>query len=193
MTKVESLDRRKKRTRKLLKDALISLLIEKDFQSITVQDITNVADLNRATFYAHYHDKHDFLQQLTDDILNEFEEIIMHYSEDNSAVESAQQSYDTYVGVFEHFKQHADFYKIMMSPKGVPGFFRRLLDILHTAADRGYIRLQLDESQLTVPQDIIKGYISSAYLGVIVHWLKSGMPYTSEYMAEKLAYILSRK
>lgn len=51
-------DPRVKRTRKLLQDAFMSLLAEKSFQAISVQEITEQATLNRATFYAHFEDKY---------------------------------------------------------------------------------------------------------------------------------------
>lgn len=54
-------DPRIKRTRKLLNQAFLELLNEKGFQSITIQDITDRAEVNRATFYAHYEDKYDLL------------------------------------------------------------------------------------------------------------------------------------
>jgi AcrR family transcriptional regulator len=51
------LDPRVRRTRQLLQDALLALLAEKRFEAITVQDITERATLNHATFYAHFADK----------------------------------------------------------------------------------------------------------------------------------------
>ena len=51
-------DPRVKRTRKLLQDAFMSLLAEKSFQAISVQEIAEQATLNRATFYAHFEDKY---------------------------------------------------------------------------------------------------------------------------------------
>ncbi len=53
----EILDPRVRRTRKLLQEALRSLFVEKPFASISIQDITERATVNRATFYAHYKDK----------------------------------------------------------------------------------------------------------------------------------------
>jgi AcrR family transcriptional regulator len=50
-------DPRVTRTRRLLVQAFIDLLQEKDFQSITIQDIANRATVNRVTFYAHFQDK----------------------------------------------------------------------------------------------------------------------------------------
>src|ERR1700676_2849550 len=60
----ERLDPRIRRTRHLLQDALKRLLEEKEFDKITIQDITEIATLNRATFYAHYPDKFALLEQL---------------------------------------------------------------------------------------------------------------------------------
>ena len=59
----ERLDPRVKRTRSLILAAFDELLPEKGFQSLTVQDITNKAEINRATFYAHFADKYDLLDQ----------------------------------------------------------------------------------------------------------------------------------
>src|SRR5580693_605869 len=60
----EKLDPRIRRTRGLLQAALKRLLEEREFDDITVQDITEAATLNRATFYAHYPDKFALLEEL---------------------------------------------------------------------------------------------------------------------------------
>lgn len=58
----EIVDPRIRRTRKLLQQALGKLLETKDFDTISVQDITDAATLNRATFYDHYADKSALLE-----------------------------------------------------------------------------------------------------------------------------------
>jgi AcrR family transcriptional regulator len=60
----ERLDPRIRRTRRLLQEALKRLLEEKEFDKLTVQEITEAATLNRATFYAHYPDKFALLEEL---------------------------------------------------------------------------------------------------------------------------------
>ena len=60
-SKEENLDPRVKRTRKLILRAFDSLLAEKGFEMISVQDVTNKAEINRATFYAHFPDKYALL------------------------------------------------------------------------------------------------------------------------------------
>ena len=64
MQRCEQLDPRIRRTRQLLLEALKRLLEEKEFDKISIQDITEAATLNRATFYAHYPDKFALLEQL---------------------------------------------------------------------------------------------------------------------------------
>lgn len=59
----ENPDRRVRKTRKLLKECLIRLLKEKRVQDITVRELTDMADLNRGTFYLHYKDVFDLLEK----------------------------------------------------------------------------------------------------------------------------------
>src|SRR3954463_709578 len=59
--KTEKNDRRSNRTRELLSGALVELMLEKHYDTITVQDILDRADIGRSTFYAHYTDKEDLL------------------------------------------------------------------------------------------------------------------------------------
>jgi AcrR family transcriptional regulator len=61
---MEKLDRRSQRSRRVITDALLDLLMEKKFNEITIQEITDTADVGRATFYLHYHNKEECLMQL---------------------------------------------------------------------------------------------------------------------------------
>ena len=61
LSKIEKVDPRVLRTRKLLLDAFLSVMYEKGFDEVTIQDITDRATVNRATFYAHFSDKYALL------------------------------------------------------------------------------------------------------------------------------------
>ncbi|WP_063050290.1 TetR/AcrR family transcriptional regulator [Nocardia arthritidis] len=65
----DSADRRVRRTRALLHQALIELMIERAYDRITVRDILDRADVGRSTFYAHYRDKDDLLLRSSTDYL----------------------------------------------------------------------------------------------------------------------------
>lgn len=73
----ENLDPRVRRTRKLLKQAFIEIMSEKGFTAMTVQDIAERADINRATFYAHYTDKYELHDQM---FIERFRQQLVEYS-----------------------------------------------------------------------------------------------------------------
>ena len=83
----QKLDPRVKRTRILLEQAFMDVLREKGFQTITVQDITERAGVNRATFYAHFDDKYALLDHsIRQGFLQEIEKRMLHscrFSTDN--------------------------------------------------------------------------------------------------------------
>jgi AcrR family transcriptional regulator len=63
-TATEATDPRVLRSRRMLMDALARLLIQKQFEDISIQEIADEATLNRATFYLHYPDKNSLLQAM---------------------------------------------------------------------------------------------------------------------------------
>ena len=83
----EKLDPRVRRTRSLILQSFKSLLTEKNFESISVQDVTDKAQINRATFYAHFQDKYALLDySITQMFREEIEKRtlnVCHYSPDN--------------------------------------------------------------------------------------------------------------
>ena len=74
------MDRRVRKTRKLLKEALVALMTEKDFRKITVTELTKKADINRGTFYLHYFDIYDLLEEMENEALDYIKKIIEKYS-----------------------------------------------------------------------------------------------------------------
>ena len=77
-------DRRVRRTKKLLKESFIELMSEKQIKDITVKDLTEHADLNRGTFYLHYLDIYDLLNQLEDEVIENVSMMIQDFNFRNS-------------------------------------------------------------------------------------------------------------
>lgn len=73
-------DRRIRRTQKLLKESLLELMQQKEFKNISVKDITELADLNRGTFYLHYTDTYSLLQEMESEVLKDFQEMVIDCS-----------------------------------------------------------------------------------------------------------------
>ena len=70
-------DRRIKRTRYLLVHALTSLMLKKSIKDITVKELCESVDINRGTFYLHYKDIYDMLEQTEQGLLEQFEQVIL--------------------------------------------------------------------------------------------------------------------
>jgi AcrR family transcriptional regulator len=72
-------DRRVRRTKDQIKQALIKLLLTKDLKDITVSELTGRADINRGTFYLHYRDVMDLFRQVEGEMVEEFSRYIVSY------------------------------------------------------------------------------------------------------------------
>ncbi|RXZ82103.1 TetR/AcrR family transcriptional regulator [Paenibacillaceae bacterium] len=181
-------DPRIKRTLNLIRDAFISLMDEKGFDQITVQDITKRAEINRATFYRHYQDKYDLLEKIVDGMLNQFQSAFQLPSdfEVHHFVKDYDTPPDSFIRQFEHIANHFQFYKIMLGPNGLPGFSCRLETIIRDSLYRRSMIAQPIDNQVVIPREIIVRYVTSSHLGIIMFWLENDMPYTPKYMATQL-------
>ena len=109
MQKLDGLeDLRVRRTRKLLQQALIEGTVEKGFAALTVRDVTERAMVNRSTFYRHYLDKNDLLEQH----LNEIYEML---EEGSWLVE--KDRHEGLIELLKQIQQFPDFYRVVLSPQ----------------------------------------------------------------------------
>ncbi|HPO04378.1 MAG TPA: TetR/AcrR family transcriptional regulator [Bacillota bacterium] len=79
----ETIDRRVRKTKKQLSQALTNLLLEKDIKSISVKELTSLADVNRGTFYLHYRDIYDLYKQIQNEIYVELHGIFEKHLKNN--------------------------------------------------------------------------------------------------------------
>ncbi len=108
-----STDLRIKRTHKMLREALISLTLEKEFDAITVKDISERAMINRTTFYLHYEDKHDLLLRCMNEVFDGLESLSEPPPlEIKEGVVNEPPS--ALVAIFDHVAENAAFYRVMM-------------------------------------------------------------------------------
>ena len=168
-------DVRVRRTRKLLLTALMELTVQEGFDAVTVRAICEHATVNRATFYRHYLDKYDLLDQY----MNEVYDLL-----DRSQGETKLDSPPTgLVQMLEHLRGHADFYRGMLGPKGYPPFAEKIRLYIEK---RFRHSLPADTTPLNPgrpPFDLMLRAISNAGLGAILWWLEHDMPVSSEQMA----------
>ncbi|HEU0165580.1 MAG TPA: TetR/AcrR family transcriptional regulator, partial [Thermomicrobiales bacterium] len=117
-------DPRVRRTRRMLRDAALELVAERDFSDITISEITRRADINRATFYQHYIDKDDLIAQALDSLFDEFT------ASDRSFVATgADFSRDVtpppLIALFHHLSGRQELYRRLLGNGGSTAFARR--------------------------------------------------------------------
>jgi AcrR family transcriptional regulator len=184
--KIDYQDRRILKSKRAMKEALLSLMKENDLKDITISDIAREADLNRGTFYKHY--------QLTEDVWNEIiNEVIFDLTESfrepykNIEVLAVNELTTSVIKIFEHVAKYKDFYTLIVHSETLVGFQHRFCQILKELALKD-LSSSLPDSKIN--KDIHISYQSYAILGMIIEWINGDFKYSSSYMAEQLLEIL---
>jgi AcrR family transcriptional regulator len=110
---MSKVDRRILKSQEAIKKAFIELMSEKNFDDITIQDISDRANVSRRTIYLHYMDKYDLLDKLIEEHINELREICESTSETDSR--------DGSVSWFEYFERNYLFFSTMLALSFVAG------------------------------------------------------------------------
>lgn len=169
-------DRRSKRTRKLLSNALIALMMEKRYNKITVQDIIDRADVGRSTFYAHYQDKDDLLVSDFEDMLNGLEQ---HLGEDG---ETTSATFST-LAMFRHVGEHSELYKALIWG-GAGEFFFKKIQLHLSKRVEDHLATQITDQEVLPLLPVIANYLVGSFLTLIQWWIDNDRPYSPERMDE---------
>jgi len=183
MTKI---DRRIIRTKNEIKQAFFSLLSEKNFEAITVRDITERANINRGTFYLHYVDKYNLLEQYENEIFEKFNVILDEGAQlDLNITQFKHQRLPIMIQILQVFYEEADFLKLILGPHGDP-FFHEKMRQFFVRYFNTYLINRIDKSKLRFPIELTLAYNSNALLGVIMYWLQHDMQQSPEEIATML-------
>lgn len=119
-------DRRVRRTKKLLTQALTELMQKKQINEITVKELTDLADMNRGTFYLYYKDIFDMLEKLEDSMFESLDQIIA--LRENELVE--QQTMPILLALFRFIEENQEMVRVLLSPNGDMNFLHRLNNVV---------------------------------------------------------------
>jgi len=165
-------DPRAIRSKRVFKEAVVEILIEDpDISKLTVQKIAKRAELNRATFYLHFIDMNDLLKQVVYDI---FDDLSLKISQTLQIDDISNQ--EQLMTFLDYFYKHRKILAVLFEH---PGFKRKFHMML---TDLIVIRRDRDSAEITLSMDIL----ASSVLGIIMWWLKDGIHFSSEYIAEQI-------
>ncbi|KLU61105.1 DNA-binding transcriptional regulator EnvR [Peptococcaceae bacterium CEB3] len=182
----EAEDLRVRRTRKLLQEAMIELTIEKGFAGTTVRDITERAMVNRSTFYRHFSDKYDLMDQF----MHETYQLIGDQEESFQPGNECHTEYKAPVGLvslLKHVQTYSSFYRVMLGEKGDPSFTQKVLKYIERRFRHLLPNMGLPNKPTTLPVDLLVSYVSHAGVGAIVWWIENAQPCSPEQLASWLS------
>ena len=194
-------DRWVQKTRKLLQDALIELVAQQSYESVTIQEILDRANVGRSTFYAHFQDKDQLLHSILDRLNELFEQHnkrVLDAAKNVGGVDNADatHSLSPILSLFQFVGQNHRFFKAMLGNRGygifakpvydyvfahVHGIFTRpihddALAHLHTLLEKPISR----EKYGSLESEIAAHYFASALMGILVWWVEKDIPCPAE-------------
>jgi AcrR family transcriptional regulator len=174
---VKKTDRRSRRTRQSLNDALIRLILEKRYDSITVQDVIDRAGVARSTFYTHYRDKDDLFLQGWRSLLDMFARGIVWD-------DAGRRRFIPLLGLLLHVRDSHNFYMALVRSRKTAMLFRTGHAYLRESIERALSSWLADKPPPPLPVSLVADYVASEVMAVLRWWLDNDMPYTPERVTE---------
>ena len=182
---------RVRRTQKLLREALVELIEERDFESLTVGEITARAMVSRAAFYRNYADKYGLVEQI-------FAEAIDALLDAVGDLGTAHPT-ESWVRFFGHIAGYDRLYRALLGRKGSPWFAWKMRAALaDLIAQRGRLPHgpnaagfsgRPGQSAHSFPDDFAPDLVATLFVEAVTWWLENDMPYTPAEIATRTALL----
>jgi Transcriptional regulator len=161
-------DRRIRKTKKALREGLAELIIEKDLHKITVRELTDRADVHRATFYSHYKDVYDLYEQLENVVVDGLSTVIIN---------NKSSSYEElFKAIVDYVYDNSKLYYMLLNKNGNRNFRDRISDFL----EKRYIADWLEETSqnnITEEWHFFTRYHIQGCLAVVSRWAENDYAY----------------
>ncbi|BBI33892.1 TetR/AcrR family transcriptional regulator [Cohnella abietis] len=175
-------DRRIPKTKDAIHKALVELMTEKDFDNITINDISERANINRGTLYLHYSDKYDLLNKTIEYHLGNMLHLCVVANPENEGLDVLQ----SLLPVFQYFDENFLFYSSMLTNKGVTCFHDQLMQVI---INKLYERMEKGVMNQEFDREVLVQFMASAYVGAVEWWIKNNRPNPPEFMAQQVKNI----
>ncbi len=173
-------DRRVRRTKGLLQSSLLELMKTKPVNSITIKELVDFADINRSTFYLHYHSIYEILEEMEQDLLDQVCQVFDQYPDDYNE----EDSFPFISAMLRIVFDNMETCNILLSPKYDTGFTEKVQALLDQKV--------AERMQHVLGSDFkVSSYLSSFYIagcmGMLQTWQFDENRPSPEYMA-RLCY-----
>ena len=170
------MDRRIRRTHKLLVDALVTLALRDGYDAVTIRDITDFADISYSTFFRHYPDKDALFMSIIAEIIEELRALL-------DTRESPSVSGTI---IFQHVADNQALYRVLLgglsSNVMVQGVHQMIMDSI--------LKNQFVQPAALIPLEIAANHVAASALALVKWWLDHDMPYPPERMGAIYAALI---
>ncbi len=171
-------DRRVRRTKKLLTQALTELMQQKQVKEITVKELTDLADMNRGTFYLYYRDIFDMLESIENSLFRTLNDILARHEKENVVREAEPILRD----ILAFIEENQEMVRVLLSPHGDMNFLHRLNDVLREKCLQFVRRVAPGEGEDVF--DYQYSFIVYGTAGLIRAWVNRNCAEPAEQMAQ---------
>jgi len=191
--KIKETDLRVKKTKKAIKNALFDLIDVHEFEAITVKELTTKAKINRGTFYLHYEN----IDDLIDEYFNEFisKLYVLFEMEEEDWIKEDEGCYlnmkpisPLVVNLLILIKKNHKLFEFLWLTKE-NRYYKRKLKIYVTEILFYNEKALINKEDLLVPESYFTAYVISAFMGVVTQWLDSGCKESPEEIARILSFL----
>ena len=172
-------DKRIRRTKKLLRQALTRLMQQKDFKSITVTDVVREADINRGTFYAHYRDVYDLRERIEAEMIADFRGMIAGLRPSETA--SLQPVLSRAV---DYLEENREIDTALTQVSGGDGFGKKLIGVLEEC--------RLEGMPFRSVEDVyVARFLATGMVGMLEKWITESQPIPKTEMITLMMRVLA--
>ncbi len=173
------IDRRVKRSQNLLGEALMSLILEKGYEAVTIRDITERADVAYVTFFRHYKSKDELVTQCLQVGMHDLQTRIEAAARRTRAgvTDSAEGQM-----IFEYVRANSQLFRVLLRSQGASQVRQQTLTAIETIFLNNCKPLSAKEK--LIPHQIAAHHIAASLLSLIEWWLEHEMPYPVERMGQ---------
>lgn len=163
-------DRRARRSRKLLKESLLELMKRKTFADISVRDVTDAADMNRATFYLHYAGTAELLQSVEEDLMEELQALVDAHMQETVEVGSVAPVFEP---VLDFAVENRETCTILFASSEASGFFQSIQQLVHENG-APLIRAWFHPADPRLA-DYLLNFLAWGFIGLLSEWFEKDM------------------
>ena len=179
-------EKKRRETEKLIETSLLQSMKEQTFETISIRQLIDLAEVNRSTFYRHYLDKYDLLEKIENRLLDDLQ---AYYQEalDSACLFKLEKDFkvEDYIhekqNLFHFFKPYLEDLAILLGPNGSPTSSRRLQEVLREIFSQS---ISLGDPLLEeVEADLLLNHQAASFMGTLTYWL-AHPHYKSQQMSD---------